>query len=105
MWNLAARAATAGLLAAALAASLTTQAASATQTTPKPTSAATDPPPLTRSLGAVSCPTPKFCLAVGPYGPQTGDSETFSQTWNTKTWTTIPVPSRSPSDDLLVVLC
>ncbi len=57
----------------------------------------------TDQLYGVSCPGPKFCMAVGTYG---GGIKTLAEAWNGRAWSISPSPSRGASPiDLSGVSC
>ena len=41
----------------------------------------------------------QFCEAVGSFGPQSGAEQTLVENWNGSSWTLVPSPNTSASDD------
>jgi hypothetical protein len=49
------------------------------------------------ALGAISCPTTSFCMAVGQAVNATG-TQTLAEQWNGTGWSTVSIPSTSATD-------
>jgi hypothetical protein len=58
------------------------------------------------ALGAVSCPTPGFCVAVGQYYQGAGELTGLIETWSGGTWTATraPQPTNPPESDQFAIL-
>ena len=44
------------------------------------------------SLGNVSCVSTTFCMAIGAYSGQNGESETLAESWNGTAWSVVTTP-------------
>src|ERR1700722_7605566 len=47
------------------------------------------------SLGNVSCVSTTFCMAIGAYSGQNGESETLAESWNGTAWSVVTTPIQS----------
>ena len=68
---------------------------------------ATPPGATASSLSGLSCPSPRYCVAVGSDTASTGQTQPLAEAWNGTSWHVqkVPVPTQSQGGLLVAVSC